>query len=249
MTNITEEAKRLMDEYQADRKISAKGKPLFIAVCGSHYFGYPSAKSDIDVRGVYLAPTENLLRLRKKVKEPTISQRKGNLDLEIDELGHFLSLVAHSNGSRFEWVNSPLLISASDEYQNLQNLVNTAGVSRRLINYYLNFSRNQQHKPIETTKRDFHTIRGYLTGIALAETGRLVFDMRELSTMFDYDEAKKIAESKQTGKPQAENQEKLAELIRNLDARLVAGIEKSGLPETPDIQKINNFLVRIRQAS
>jgi uncharacterized protein len=42
---------------------------LFITVRGSHLYGFPSGDSDFDLRGVHIAPAEELLGLRGLQRE------------------------------------------------------------------------------------------------------------------------------------------------------------------------------------
>ena len=48
---------------------------LFATVSGAHLYGFPSRDSDVDLRGVHLLPTADLVGLR----EPEAHRRRSNV--------------------------------------------------------------------------------------------------------------------------------------------------------------------------
>ena len=49
-------------------------RPLFAAVSGAHLYGFPSPDSDVDLRGAFVLPAAELLRLAEPQETITITQ-------------------------------------------------------------------------------------------------------------------------------------------------------------------------------
>ena len=73
-----EDVKNIITRYKNNRNI----KFLCAVPNGSRVYGYPSINSDIDVRGIYVEPLNNYLKLERS-KDCFSSNFYGN-DLEID---------------------------------------------------------------------------------------------------------------------------------------------------------------------
>lgn len=59
---------------------------LFWTVSGAHLYGFPSADSDVDVRGMYLAPLASVVGLRRPAET---HEPKGVLaGLEVEAVAH-----------------------------------------------------------------------------------------------------------------------------------------------------------------
>lgn len=61
----------------------------FITVSGAHLYGFPSEDSDIDLRGCYQLPLEDMIGLRRPVE---------TRDLKLDLAGREVELVGHEVG-------------------------------------------------------------------------------------------------------------------------------------------------------
>ena len=80
-----------------------KGWIIFEAVSGSNAYGTNVEGSDIDIRGVYIQPTEEMLGLNNYV--PHVSDDKN--DTTFYEIGTFLELAAKGNPNIMELFNMP----------------------------------------------------------------------------------------------------------------------------------------------
>jgi uncharacterized protein len=66
-----------------------RGRLLLCAVSGSHTYGFPSADSDLDLKGIHLVPTRGFLGLRPAVSvhDLTAFHRGVECDLTTNEAG------------------------------------------------------------------------------------------------------------------------------------------------------------------
>lgn len=98
-----EDVKNIITRYKNNRNI----KFLCVVPNGSRVYGYPSIDSDIDVRGIYVEPLNNYLKLERS-KDCFSSNFYGD-DLEIDlqmySLDKALKLISKSNPSILEWLH------------------------------------------------------------------------------------------------------------------------------------------------
>ena len=87
---------------------------LFATISGAHLYGFPSADSDFDLRGVHLLPPEKLLGL--EVTDETLTHEQIIGGLEVDLVTHdarkFFRLMLKKNGYVLEQIFSPLVVHA-----------------------------------------------------------------------------------------------------------------------------------------
>ena len=85
------------------------GRILLCAVSGAHMYGFPSADSDLDLKGIHLAPTRELLGLRPDVAVHDLTDIPSGVecDLTTNEAGSALSLLLNGNGNMLERILSP----------------------------------------------------------------------------------------------------------------------------------------------
>jgi len=245
---IHQAAKRLKSEGVVE-KLTKLGKPLFLVISGSHGFGYASESSDVDVRGVYIAPTKKFLGMRRIATEPTFEYMSQDrmLDVSVDEVGHYINVVERSNGERVEWPSSRLLLAASPEYIELRDIINSAGLSKRQAGYYVHLPRDIRagKKPAKGIKGDIYAMRTYLAGIMLFEQGRIMSDISDLGRELDVPTVDELINLKKQGTEY--DPRKFERVFNELDSRLIRAIENSSLPDRPDIDKLNKYLVELRK--
>jgi len=78
-----------MEELNFDhlRTIATGGPtPLFATVSGAHLYGFPSADSDVDLRGAFVLPIREVIRLREPVETLTVTRTVGGV--EVDWVAH-----------------------------------------------------------------------------------------------------------------------------------------------------------------
>ena len=77
------------------------GRVLLCAVTGSHHYGFPSPDSDLDLKGIHLAPTEPLLGLSPVVEthDRLLVFEGTECDLTTHEAQKALLLLLRGNGN------------------------------------------------------------------------------------------------------------------------------------------------------
>ncbi|MFI7044711.1 nucleotidyltransferase domain-containing protein [Streptosporangium sandarakinum] len=225
----------------------------FATVSGAHLYGFPSADSDVDLRGVHLLPLEDVVGLRAAEETVTRSwTRHGvEVDLVTHDLAKFCRLLLRRNGYVLEQLLSPLVVATSPVHEELAAAAPDC-LTRHHAHHYLGFARTQwrlfersgELKPL------LYTFRVLLTGIHLMRTGVLVADLTRLGGgppyLAELVAAKRHAEH---GAPPADGPDR-ARLERDV-ARLTAVLEEardaSHLPDTPGADGLlHDLVVRAR---
>jgi predicted nucleotidyltransferase len=149
---------------------------LFATVSGAHLYGFPSRDSDVDLRGVHLLPTADLVGLREP--EETRSRmwdRDGvETDLVTHDLRKFVRLMLRRNGYVLEQLLSPLVVHATDAHRELAALAPGVLTSHHAHHYrgfaqtqWRLFEKSGELKPL------LYTFRVLLTGIHLMRAGEV----------------------------------------------------------------------------
>jgi predicted nucleotidyltransferase len=224
----------------------------FITVSGAHLYGFPSADSDLDLRGVHVLPLEQIVGLR--TGEETITrtwQDTLEVDLVTHELAKFCRMLLTRNGYVLEQVLSPLIVTESALHQELVAVAPRC-VTRLHAHHYLGFARNQWRlfEKSGALKPLLYTYRVLLTGIHLMGTGELVADLTALEGGPGYlpelIEAKRAAEhgTLPAGAPDVAT---LSADVAALVERLEQERDRSALPDEPDAHDaLHDLVVRTR---
>ena len=241
-------------DYDALRQYAAENVPglVFVTVSGAHLYGFPSPDSDVDLRGTYKAPLEEVLSLNrpKETQEP-----KGEVGVEVEMVGHeiekYLRLLVKPNGYVLEQICSPLVVLTSPEHEELKALAQ-AGLSRRLYHHYAGFAggewRDYQKPDVgKTVKRLLYIHRVLMTGVVLLTEGVVEANLARLNERFGFDlqplvalKRREHAEFEGDVRPYRDN-------ITRLFERLDAARDSSPLPEdVPNPAALSDFLVRLR---
>jgi len=118
---------------------------LFITVSGSHLYGFSSADSDIDLRGAFLAPLDNVVGL---IPAPETVEREldlGGVEVELvaHEAAKYLRLLGRNNGYSLEQVFSPLVVYGADVLARLRPLAAKC-ITRGCYGHYRGFIQSQR---------------------------------------------------------------------------------------------------------
>jgi len=211
-------AKRFVAEREAERA------HLVIYLSGAHAYGFPSPDSDLDLKCVHIAPTQELVGLDPP-SEPTdrIEVVEGvELDYGSNELASVLRGIIKGNGNFIERLlgdlslagDLALLAGAREHVRPL--------VSRRVAHHYRGFATSQRRafedKP--TAKRALYVLRTAATGRHLMAHGEVVTDVARLEP-FVPPEIAELIELKRGG----ERTELAPEHAKVWRTRLVAAID------------------------
>lgn len=158
--------------------VAESAQPLvFATVSGAHLYGFPSADSDVDLRGAHVLPVADVVGLRRPVE--TVSRmwlRAGvEMDLVTHDLAKFVRLLLSPNGYVLEQLLSPLVAHSTPAHAELVRYA-PGLVTSRHAGHYQGFATTQlrlfaksgQLKPL------LYTFRVLLTGIHLMRTGCVV---------------------------------------------------------------------------
>jgi len=237
--------------------VAAQPYPLvFATVSGAHLYGFPSADSDYDLRGVHVLPPRAVLGL--DVKDETI-ERSAIVDgLELDLVTHdakkFFLLLLKKNGYVLEQLLSPLIVQTSPAHEELKALANDC-ITRYHAYHYLGFAETQwklfEKENPRRAKPLLYVYRVLLTGIHLMQTGKVQANLVRLNEKFElpYIEdliARKLSGGEHSALNDADLEFHRSEYVR-LRAQLEAAQEASVLPEAPTARKaLNHLLLRLR---
>jgi len=252
-TVLTADQRRVASAVLAEEE--ARREHLVVYLSGAHAYGFPSPDSDLDLKAIHVARTEDLLGLDTP---PATFDRAEIIDaVEIDytsnELAHALSGILAGNGNFLERVlgRTPMLVSGLlDE---LAPIVRRT-LSRRVHRHYAGFARSQlrllEKEP--STKRLLYVLRTTLTGVHLLESGTLEPDLTRLADDHGVPEAAALVARKRAGERIGLDPDQVEAWRPRIDAllaRLDAAHGKSPLPEAPPNEdEVRAWLVGVRRS-
>ena len=244
-------------EPRLQKQVDQHPYPLvFATISGAHLYGFPSADSDYDLRGVHLLPLAEVVGL--KVANETV-EKSGVYDgLEIDLVTHdarkFFTLLLRKNGYVLEQLLSPLVVHSTPEHEELKNL-SQGCITRHHAHHYLGFAATQwklfqkDHPP--KVKPLLYVYRVLLTGIHLMRTGQIEANLLRLNGLAKLPYIGELVERKMAGGERSKLTDADLTFHQREYERLVAGLEEafqqSHLPEVPSAHAgLNDLLVRLR---
>jgi predicted nucleotidyltransferase len=196
---------------------------LFATVSGAHLYGFPSADSDFDLRGVHILPLAELVGPEPGEQTTEVSGTRGGheIDLVTHEARKFFELLLKPNGYVLEQLYSPLIVQTSD-----------AQKQRRV-------------KPL------LYLYRVLLTGIHLMRTGVVEANLVTLNEHYRLPQISELVERKVHGHEQIRLDDGDADFHEREFARLTGELERarqeSSLPEAPSARPaLNDLLLRLR---
>ncbi|MEX1224893.1 MAG: nucleotidyltransferase domain-containing protein, partial [Pirellulales bacterium] len=113
----------MTDDPRLQKHVQEHPYPLlFATISGAHLYGFPSADSDYDLRGVHVLPLREVVGL--KTSPETVEKSGLDDGLEIDLVTHdvrkFFGLLLKKNGYVMEQVLSPLVVYTTPEHEELK---------------------------------------------------------------------------------------------------------------------------------
>jgi predicted nucleotidyltransferase len=233
------------DDPRLREAIAAHPYPLlFATISGAHLYGFPSADSDYDLRGVHLLPPEKLLGL--EASDETLDRSRIIGGLEVDLVTHdarkFFRLMLKKNGYVLEQVFSPLVVHAmTPQFDALREIARRC-VTRHHAYHYNGFARNQwelfdKERP-RRVKPLLYVYRVLFTGIHLMRSGEVEANLVTLNANeFRLPHVDELVARKRAGAEQATLDDGDVTFHEGEFARLLAELatasERSPLPEQP----------------
>lgn len=151
----------MLDEIEKRENI----RILHCVESGSRAWGVASPDSDYDVRFVYTRQPRDYLRL-EKTADIIQWQPDDTLDVNGWDLKKTLQLLHNSNPTVFEWNASPIVYRTSNEWAQLQPMLNACFSKKKCIHHYLSMARTHYREYLQSEKvrikKYFYAIRPLL---------------------------------------------------------------------------------------
>jgi hypothetical protein len=147
---------------------------LYACESGSRGWGFSSPDSDYDVRFIYLHPTSWYLSILPQDDGMDLFIDK-ELDINGWDIRKVLRLLIKSNVTPFEWLQSPIVYQADEDFKAaLWSLSQHFFQARPSIQQYLGLASNSMRKGLLNDteiniKKYFHVLRPLLAAIWIAE--------------------------------------------------------------------------------
>ena len=239
-----------IDQMLAKKELTVSDvQPWIIYRCrvGSRAFGLSHADSDDDQRGIFLPPADlhwSMYRLPNQVES---MDRDNSGEPAVDEvyweLERFLNLALKANPNILEVLWSPMVMDTTPLGQRLIE-IRSCLLSRHIYKTYSGYVLSQfrrMRNSLEKTgtfkrKHAMHLVRLLHSGISALQTGEILVDVSA-----HRDELLSIR-----------NGEVEFELIRQraceLDEQFAQAFEETNLPQQPDFQRVDQFLIDARRS-
>ncbi len=230
---------------------------LFATISGSHLYGFPSADSDYDLRGVHVLPLRDVVGL--KIGRETVDKTDMRDGLEIDLVTHdvrkFMGLMLKKNGYVLEQLHSPLVVTTSQFHEELREIAKDC-VTKSHAYHYLGFSSTQWKLFCKAepgrVKPLLYVFRVLLTGIHLMKTGEIEANLLRLNDDSKLPFIQDLVDRKLSGPEQAtldsRESERYKREYEHLVTRLELAQEDSSLPVVATAAPaLNDLLLRIRE--
>ncbi|MBA3247158.1 MAG: nucleotidyltransferase domain-containing protein [Pyrinomonadaceae bacterium] len=213
---------------------------VYRCIVGSRAYGLEGDTSDIDRRGVYLPPAERHWSLYG-VPEQLESAETEECYWELQK---FLTLALKANPNVLECLYTPLVEVATPLAQELLAM-RSAFLSCLVYQTYNGYVMSQFKKLEQDLrargeikwKHAMHLIRLLLAGIAALDTGSLLVHVG--------DKRERLLAVRRGDVPWAEVDEWRLALHKEFDAAFAS----TRLPERPDYERVNAFLIKARRES
>jgi uncharacterized protein len=249
-----------IDYHKLRRQVDAHPYPLvFATISGAHLYGFPSADSDFDLRGVHLLPLEQVVGLDPG--EETVEKSGVHDGIEMDLVTHdakkFFGLMLKKNGYVLEQLLSPLVVHSTPEHEELKAIAKDC-ITRHHSHHYRGFAETQwklfRKEDPPKVKPLLYVYRVLLTGIHLMRTGEVEANLLTLNETAKLPYINELVERKlaghEKGRLDAADLDLHEREFRRLVAELESAGEKSALPETAvGKNALNDLLVRLRVGS
>jgi predicted nucleotidyltransferase len=240
---------RVLDEEERRRE------HVVVYLSGAHAYGFPSPDSDLDLKAIHVARTDDLLGF--DLPPPTVDRAEIIDGVEIDytsnELAHALAGILSGNGNFLERVLGRMVATSSSLLGDLRALARGA-LSRRVHRHYRGFAQNQlrflEKEP--SAKKLLYVLRTATTGIHLLETGELEPNLSRVMARYGLADAQSLIERKRSGERVGLPPDVLDAWRPRIDAlftRLDAANASSVLPEEPrNEEEIRRWLLNVRRS-
>ncbi len=245
---------RMLDREHLAGVANRGPQPIFATISGAHLYGFASPDSDVDLRGAFMAPAEEVLGLNPPDETISVEDKDVvDLDWVAHDIRKFARLMTRHNGYVLEQLFSPLTVVSTPAHEELIEL-GKGCVTRSMVRHYRGFARGRRKRlgePEPTVKHLLYAYRVLLTGIHAMQTGEIVANLPVLNQRFGLAEIDELVDRKRSGAEKMLTDEReLAThegTLDRLESALQDAFEKSFLPEeATTAAALDDFVVRIR---
>lgn len=227
---------------------------LFVTISGAHLYGFASADSDFDIRGVHVLPAAEVLGLGQSPETIGVDDvREGfEMDLVTHDVKKFSLMLLKPNGYVLEQLYSPFVVHTTPEHDELKRIAQGV-VTRRHVHHYIGFAR-RQWLLFEKSKRIkplLYTYRVILTGIHMMQSGEVEANLATLNSRFKLSHVDELIEQKRSGGEKDVLKDCNIDFHRTEYQRLVVELERAGdqssLPSVPSGRDaLHDLIVKLR---
>lgn len=229
---------------------------LFVTISGAHLYGFPSADSDYDLRGVHCLPLSDVVGLRfaRETVERSAMQDGMEIDLVTHDVKKFFGLMLKKNGYVMEQLLSPLVVHTTSEHEELKAIAPDC-LTKHHAHHYLGFAATQWKLFLKENpprvKPLLYVYRVLLTGIHLMRSAQVEANLVRLNETAKLPYILDLI-ARKTGGPEMQqlhhaDVEFHEREYQRLTAMLEAASAQSRLPESASgLDALDDLLVRIR---
>lgn len=231
---------------------------VFATISGAHLYGFPSADSDFDMRGVHCLRAEQLFGLNRSDETIEIDSIENGMEMDIvsHDAGKFLQLLLKRNGYVLEQLFSPLIISTNQWHTSLMELAQGC-ITRNHYHHYRGFAFNQwslmTRESEPRLKPLLYFYRVVLTGIHLMKSGQIEANLETLNEEFRLPGISELIQRKREGREKETLTHKEIEFHTSVHESVLEQLDvafsESRLPEMPSQKtwdKLNDWLIQLR---
>jgi predicted nucleotidyltransferase len=232
--------RREVDDILGDVDEDLRSYVIYRCQVGSKAFGLAVEDSDDDLRGIYLPPARLHWSLRRRPEQ--LQFQDGNQDEVYWELEKFIRLALKANPNVLETLWTPMVLQADQTAKELREMRH-AFLSKQVYKTYSGYvlsqfrrmANAQAKKGTYQAKHAMHLIRLLHSGIAALETGEIRVDVGE-----HRDELLNIRDGGLVF-------EEVRQRALELDQRFQQAFERTNLPDQPEFDRVDDFLIRARR--
>jgi len=233
---------------------------VFATVSGAHLYGFESPDSDVDLRGAFVLPEEQLLGVT--TPQETVDSMNVESGVELDWVAHDIAksvrLITRGSGEVMEQVLSPIALISTHWHEELKVIVQRCA-SRRLHHHYRGFlgsRRSLLDRSSPTVKVLLYAYRAALTGLHVLRTGEIIAHLPTLLELYPQAEVLDLIHRKRMGHEkgilgpgEARHHGAALDLLEDeLDeAHDATELGDSPLQDAGLMDDLNDYLIRIRR--
>ncbi len=208
---------------------------------GSKAFGLANDDSDDDLRGIFLPPAEKHWSLFKIPEQIELLDGQDEVYWEIEK---FVKLALKANPNILETLWTPMVLDCNPvatELREIRSAFLSKHVYKTYSGYVLSQFRRMRNSFEKTgkykTKHAMHLLRLIHSGIGALQTGEIMIDVSS------------HRESLLAVKAGQFSLDEVRQQALELDKQFQVAFEETNLPEQPDFETVNDFLVDARRKS